>query len=159
LEARIQNADFQPLEADSQEVQLEDPDGRRSTLVLDADPARPGVFRTSQDAGRAGSWRAWIEESGKHLASTQFDVVLPSRENSDPSPDAPNLLALAQRTGGVAVAAGDLGPLLNALPGGQERREPISKELSDAWDRWSTLLAVLALLTLEWILRKRHELI
>lgn len=159
LEARIQNEDFQPLEADSQEVQLEDPDGRRSTLVLDADPARPGVFRTSQDAGRAGSWRAWIEESGKHLASTQFDVVLPSRENSDPSPDAPNLLALAQRTGGVAVAAGDLGPLLNALPGGQERREPISKELSDAWDRWSTLLAVLALLTLEWILRKRHELI
>jgi len=31
--------------------------------------------------------------------------------------------------------------------------------LNDAWDRWSTLLGVLALLTLEWILRKRHELI
>jgi len=159
LEARIQDEDFRPLEAESQEVHLEDPDGRRSTILLKADPTRPGVFRASQDAGRAGNWRAWIEQQGKHLASTQYDVVLPSRENSDPTPDAPNMLALAQRTEGVAVTPGNLSPLLAALPGGQERREPISKELNDAWDRWSTLLGVLALLTLEWILRKRHELI
>ena len=31
--------------------------------------------------------------------------------------------------------------------------------LEDAWDHWGTLLLALGLLSLEWILRKRYELI
>ncbi|MFT5285904.1 MAG: hypothetical protein ACI8TQ_002072, partial [Planctomycetota bacterium] len=39
------------------------------------------------------------------------------------------------------------------------RREPISSRLRDAWDNWTTMLIALFLLSLEWILRKRYELV
>ena len=45
------------------------------------------------------------------------------------------------------------------FPGGEERREPISSRLDDVWDSWATLLFVLAVLSAEWILRKRLELV
>jgi hypothetical protein len=31
--------------------------------------------------------------------------------------------------------------------------------LIDAWDRWATLLVALGLLSIEWILRKRWEMV
>ena len=49
--------------------------------------------------------------------------------------------------------------LLEQFPGDEERREPISSRLVDVWDRWTTLLAVLALLAVEWWMRKRRELV
>ena len=49
--------------------------------------------------------------------------------------------------------------LLSEFPGGEERREPISSRLDDAWDNWLTLLTVLSLLTAEWVLRKRFQLV
>ena len=55
--------------------------------------------------------------------------------------------------------ANQLEALLEAFPGGEERREPVSTRLDDAWDEWHTLLLALALLSAEWILRKRVELV
>ena len=70
----------------------------------------------------------------------------------------------------VTLAGGKLRPLHEvdglfdssgpaAFPGGEERREPISSELEDAWDRFGTLLLVLGVLSVEWIMRKRYELV
>ena len=53
----------------------------------------------------------------------------------------------------------DLTALLDEFPGGEERREPISTQLDDVWDTWTTLLLALGLLSAEWILRKRVELV
>ena len=53
----------------------------------------------------------------------------------------------------------DLASLQTEFPGDEERREPISSQLKDAWDNWGTLLLALALLSAEWIMRKRYELI
>ena len=86
--------------------------------------------------------------------------MLPSRENEDPSPD-PALLRRDQRRSPAAerwTSAG-LEGLLGEFPGGEERREPISSRLDDVWDRWGTLLALLAVLSAEWVLRKRLELV
>jgi hypothetical protein len=85
--------------------------------------------------------------------------VLPSRENADPSPDPTTLQAIASMSGGRALDLAHAKDLLGAFPGHEERREPISSELRDAWDNWGTLLFALALLSGEWILRKRWELI
>jgi hypothetical protein len=49
--------------------------------------------------------------------------------------------------------------LADEFPGDEERREPISSRLEDAWDNWTTLLIALGLLATEWILRKRAELV
>jgi uncharacterized membrane protein len=159
LEARVLNEDFEPLEAESRTVELEGPDGELERVELAADPNRPGVFRTSFEAGRAGAWSAVLLDADEPVARADYEVVLPSHENADPTPDPAALLALSQRTGGSAVALASAGPLLQALPGGEERREPLRSDLLDAWDRWGTLALVLALLSAEWILRKRLELI
>lgn len=159
LEARVLDEDFEPLEAESRTVELRGPDGEEERLELTPDPSRPGVFRTSFEAGRAGAWSAVLLDADEPVARADYEVVLPSHENADPTPDPAGMLALAQRTGGRAVALSEASALLEAFPGGEERREALRSDLLDAWDRWGTLALVLALLTLEWIARKRFELI
>src|SRR6185503_2808962 len=95
----------------------------------------------------------------QRVSATEFEVVLPSRENQDPAPDPEALRALAQKTGGVFLELSKARALSEQFPGGEERREPISSRLEDAWDGWHTLLLALALLAAEWILRKRCELL
>jgi hypothetical protein len=69
------------------------------------------------------------------------------------------MAALAAMTGGESVSMGNIDRLTVAFPGGEERREALSSSLKDAWDHWGTLLAALAVLSAEWILRKRLELV
>ena len=84
---------------------------------------------------------------------------MPGRENVDPSPDPDAMRLLASKTGGRALDLANAGALADEFPGGEERREPISSRLEDAWDTWTTLLLALGLLSTEWILRKRVELV
>jgi hypothetical protein len=159
LEARILDEDFRPSERPSQEVRWSGPDGREEELELQLAPDRHGVYRGAVQVDRPGLYRVWIEQGGQRVSSTEFEVVLPSRENDDPSPDPETLRLLASLTGGKAVDLGHVAELAAELPGGEERREPISSRLEDAWDHWRTLLLALGLLSAEWILRKRAELI
>jgi hypothetical protein len=122
-------------------------------------PGQPGLYRAVLECDRPGLYRAWIESAGTRLTSTEFEVVLPSRENADPTPDPAALALLARESGGRAVELGQIGQLLEEFPGGEDWREPISSRLQDAWDRWGTLALALAVLALEWILRKRWELV
>ena len=73
--------------------------------------------------------------------------------------DAEALALLARLTAGEALHLAELEQLLEAFPGDEERREPVSTHLEDAWDEWHTLLLALALLGAEWVLRKRVELV
>lgn len=159
LEARILDEDYQPSPDPTQEAWLEPDGGEREPVELLAVEGRPGLFRASFQASRPGSYRAWIEAGGKRLTTTEYEVVLPSAENADPTPDPESMAALASLTGGIAVSATDLTALEEALPGGEERREPLTSSLEDAWDHWGVLLLALGILSIEWILRKRYELV
>jgi len=108
---------------------------------------------------RPGLYRVSTESKGVRTASADFEVVLPSRENSDPAPDPQMLLRISQASGGGAVELSQLESLEDRFPGNKERRETISSELDDAWDHWGTLALALVILCAEWILRKRWELV
>jgi uncharacterized membrane protein len=159
LEARVLDEDFRPSGRKALPVRVTAPDGKTRQETLQLQPQRPGLFRLSLSADRPGTWTATLEESGKTVARTEFTVRLPSRENADPTPDPELLSAAAALTGGRAVSLAYLEDLLDEFPGNEERRHPISSRLEDAWDRWATLLLALALLTSEWVLRKRLELV
>ncbi len=165
LEARVLDSDFRPSEAPSQEIVIEGPDGEEVPMELQVVSGIPGLFRGTFQPERPGRHAAKIAAGGddaspKSEVRTEFDVVLPSRENQDPSPDPGAMERLASLSGGVSASAFDLTDALEeAFPPDQERREPVSSQLDDAWDRWATLLAALALLGVEWILRKRAELV
>lgn len=159
LEARVLDEDFRPSDAPKLPVRLSDVEGKTTDVQLDLVPERPGLYRASFEAERTGVYSAWIEVNGQRSASAEYEVVLPSRENADPSPDPATLAALAAATHGRAVALAHVRELEAEFPGHEERREPISSELEDAWDNWGTLCAALLLLSLEWVLRKRWELV
>ena len=159
LEARVLDEDFRPSARPVQEIQLSEPDGTLREISAARLPDREGVYRASFEVGRPGLHQAWIAVGGERIAGTEFEVLLPSRENADPSPDPQGLIALSSIAGGTSVSLADLATLTSEFPGGEERREPISSRLEDAWDNWITLLAILAVLSTEWILRKRFELV
>jgi hypothetical protein len=159
LEARVLDEDYRPSDRPAQEARLAGPDGAETALDLVLVEGRAGLSRATFEVEDPGLYRAWIEIGGQRSAGTEFEVVLPSRENADPSPDPQTMRAIASMTGGTALELSAIPRLAAQVPGDEERREPISSELEDAWDHWGTLLLALALLSAEWILRKRMELI
>jgi hypothetical protein len=159
LEGRVLDEDYRPSEAPTVDAHLTGPEGAEEELKLTLVPEHPGLYRASLDVQRPGLYRVFTETNGVRTASADFEVVLPSRENSDPAPD-PELMAhIAQASGGMAVELSRLESLEERFPGHKERREQISSELDDAWDHWGTLALALVLLCSEWILRKRWELV
>lgn len=160
IEARVLDEDYRPSQAQTQEVRWSAPDGPPQTLVLSAVEGRPGVFRGALDPDRTGVQRVWIEKDSERISNAEFEVVIPSLESADPTPDPGALAELSALSGGRAVDPARLDELWReVLAGGEERRDPISARLDDIWDHWWTLLAVVAVLAAEWILRKRYQLV
>ncbi|NOT30969.1 MAG: hypothetical protein HOP15_11025 [Planctomycetes bacterium] len=163
LEVRVLDEDFRPSEEPTQLVGWSGPDGVEHELLLARESDRPGIYRGGLEPDRPGVYRAWVmgRMAGRsaRVSATEFEVVLPSRENQDPAPDPEALRALAAKTGGVFLELARARALASQFPGGEEQREPISSRLEDAWDGWHTLFLALLLLSAEWILRKRSELL
>jgi len=167
FEARVLDEDFRPSKNPGQKIFWSGPDGTPREFDLGLVAGRPGVYRGGLLVDRPGIYRAWIEAEVRQgsetriqrVSPTEFEVLLPSRENADPSPDPETLRLLASKTGGRALDLANAGRLADEFPGDEERREPISSRLEDAWDNWTTLLIALGLLATEWILRKRAELV
>ena len=159
LEARVLDEDYRPSERPDLGASLTSPEGQSRELVLERVPERPGLFRASFDVERPGVYTASVAGGTEHSASAEFEVTIPSRENADPSPDPETLASISALSRGRAKDLAHVEELLSEFPGHEERREPISSELDDAWDHWGTLGLALLLLSLEWALRKRWELI
>lgn len=159
LEARVLDEDFHPSERPVQNGRIEGPDGEITELSLVLVPDRAGLYRAALEVGRPGVYRAWLEDEGRRTASCEFEVSLPSRENADPTPDPALLASISSLTGGRALHLAKLTDLSNEFPGNEERREPISSQLDDAWDNWWTLILALLFLSAEWIARKKWEMV
>ncbi len=159
FEARVLDEDFRPSQRPSQKVYWSGPEGSIQEIELALSRDRAGAYRGGLQVDRPGLYRAWIQVGGQRVSATEFEVRLPSRENADPSPNPQAMRLLASKTGGRALDLANVALLADEFPGGEERREPISSRLEDAWDNWTTLLAALGLLSAEWILRKRVELV
>ena len=159
VEARLLDVDFRPSEQASAQVQVSTADNKQRTIDLSLTPGRAGVYRGSFTPSATGSVRLWLENGTERAATTEFAVVLPSLEQAEPAPDRALMAEVALLGSGRAVELGRLSELDQEFPPGQERREPIYSRLDDVWDTWKTLLLALALLSAEWILRKRLELV
>lgn len=159
LEARVLDEDFLPSQDASQKIQWAGPDNREHELTLGLSPGRAGLYHGALQVDAPGLYRVWMTANGQRVSATEFDVILPSRENDDPSPDPLAMGSLSERTGGRAMDLAQVGQMVDELPGDEERHQPVSSRLQDAWDTWSTLIVALGLLSLEWVLRKRVELV
>src|SRR5262245_47262708 len=165
------DTDYSPLKASKLDgFQVEDPDGRPMFGPGD-EPARdesgaPGLYRTQVRLPRSGTYRIIVSppaRDGGERAEKRIEARFATKEAQDTVPDHETPAAIARIANPVGTATG-LVPIWDA-PAALDRLPPRTTErVSDRqeiqmWDTSTTLFLVVAVLALEWILRKRAQLI
>ena len=165
------DADYQPLrDSVLRGLQVEDPEGR--PLLTDADAARPdpesgpGVYRTAVRLGSSGTYRVYVDppqRDGGARAEKRIEARFATTEDQDKVPDHETLRAVVKATNpaGAPVrvwAPWQLDELAASIPARTTERI-LARDEVELWDGpWALLLAT-AVLALEWILRKRFQMI
>ncbi|MBL8696351.1 MAG: VWA domain-containing protein [Planctomycetes bacterium] len=176
LEARVLDESFQPATKARQEAFVRTlRTGNTVPVSLEPVGGEPGTFRAAFQVAEEGRYQAFLtedgSESGKRVASVEFEARLPDRENRDPMLDAATLRAVA------AIATGGTGAVENSIQtpnyfplsrasdvvkrfrGGGQVEIPEASEVRDLWDRWEVIALLVLILALEWWLRKRSQLL
>jgi hypothetical protein len=159
ISVRVLDENFRPAREESWPLRVQRPDGPYEDLL--GYRQEDGLYERTVRADRPGTYRFWIEDSSqpdKRLSQRIVEVQVPRLEILNPSLDQPFLSNLAGTTGGMAVALHELGELAENVQG-DSRRIPVRTEQQDLWDRWEVLALVMALLTCEWAVRKRFNLL
>jgi len=140
--------------------------GSARTFALQPDPTRPGVATAELPPLPPGRWRLTPRgggAAGEEGPARDIVVTRAERERAQVQQDRRNLRQTADRLGGSYHDAGrpaDVERLLADLAaldlapeeaGRQDRHEPAAS--------WPWLLAAVALLGAEWLLRRRHGLL
>jgi len=129
-------------------------------VTLRRDSASRGVFEGSLVADREGRYRARlvmpaIEGSAP---TVDFQVLAPPGERERTAVDLDELKSAARATRGRQYDALSADELLDDLPPG--RQVPIEPLPPHAlWNRWWMVLALVGMLSTEWILRKRWSMV
>lgn len=107
----------------------------------------------------AGVWSVKVVEPGLSGLGLVGEAVvsLPDDELRHPETDHVMLARLAEETGGRVWRASEIGELADALPNREVRA--VRERFETLWDTPGALLAVMALLTLEWVGRRVIRLI
>jgi hypothetical protein len=140
----------------------------RATLSSGDDPVpRPaGTAVTAQDGSAhivlpplpPGAYKATVVARGADgaeigEAEEAFTVAPSGPELLQPAPRPDILQAIASATGGKTIDAGDR---LDALPWRDPERVEVGQRKSrPLWDRWGVLVALCAVVGVEWTLRRR----
>ncbi len=159
IAVRVYDEEFRKSHEEQQIVHVQR--GDRAPEELIAHRSEEGVYVRTIRADAPGTFRLWLEDpaqGSKRLSQRAVEVQVPMLEFVNPSLDRPRLEAIASASGGRCVGLHELPQLFDSLSG-DSRRVPIRTERRDLWDRGAVLLAVMGLLTLEWILRKKFNLL
>lgn len=142
--------------------------GESVTLSLRPEGGGGGAGGGGADAGRRSYVATWIPGvPGLYRASlidplfsglpevvtSDAEVTFPDDEMRQPEADHPLLAQLASDTGGRVVPAADLASLGTLLPRREVRTSSLGQE-HPLWDTPGALLAIIVLLTVEWVTRR-----
>ena len=122
--------------------------GRFGLVVPDLPP---GTYRWRATAGGAAG-----TASGAFRVEATAEAVV-AEELRQIGPDAPLLRAIAQATGGEVYTLATLGALKTRLETSPQFRPALvpREAATPLWDWWPLFVLVVALLTAEWVLRRR----
>ena len=129
------------------------PDGRELPLTLLPDPARQGAFRAEFAASQPGNYQIRGElRSQRSATQTLVAVDVEPAATEAPMPDnSPLLRRIAAATGGQQVDPARSSTWPRAQSG--TPRMVNQTRLSDLWSNFSLLLTLMAVLSVDWLLR------
>lgn len=160
----VLDRDYDPSRAETQTVKLDMPGtepGRRETvdLVLPKDPNEQGMFRKTIVPTRPGDYRltAATDDPKDEAPEKLFHVVQSSLEGRDLLLNEASLRDMAGASAGGAYLY--LADLPGLAPKSRPNKVPTNVHEDEMWDNGWTLAIAVALLGVEWLLRKRWRLV
>jgi hypothetical protein len=166
LSAEVNDRNMKPATEETQAIFIESPDGTIEKMELTRPPQAQGRYEGTRAAGKVGTYKAWIAagpnpekpDAGDELATRVFQVQVPVLEKSDPKMDEDLLRKMAASTGGKHFRLGEVAGLPSAVGTIREVTEVRVSE-RDLWDRWWVPIAIVCVLAIEWLLRKRWKML
>jgi hypothetical protein len=131
-----------------------------ASLELDPDPAHGGVFRGITGTLGAGDYQITVTEASTPVTDTKLAFRVESHANQEWGQltlNRPLLEGMARASGGRFLREGDVSQLPDLLQQ-LDRQESRVRE-TVLWSSWWWFTLVIALLTTEWLLRKRWRLV
>ena len=153
----VRNAAFEPVPDATVRATLTRPGGASEELTLKRDPGVSGRFAGGWQPSESGLYRVQAEamrgQSSLGTADRYVYVGGTDREFADPRLNEGVLRRIARDTGGAYVPLSEIADVVSALESAVPARgEP---ERRDLWHEPWAYAAVLAILSAEWILRRR----
>ncbi|MHC4514268.1 MAG: hypothetical protein ACYTKC_11120 [Planctomycetota bacterium] len=157
ITAEVKDDAYQPLIAETYEVQLDRSDQASETVELRAVDGLPGQFEYMHRPTRTGFYTVVPTTKQQVPVEASFQVVAAAVEREGPV-DLAELQAIAGTRGGELVKLPN--ELLAAVDSVPSRTTIETFRTPHAvWDSWVTIAVILTLLTIEWWLRKRWNLL
>ena len=157
VRARVQSAQFQPLDVDTIPIEVYDPTGRPMipSPVLTRDRHRPSEYTGDFRVILPGRYRLEVaipDSTEKAVAEVQ--AAFSPLEAIQLQQDAKSLKALVEGTGGTYMTIDTVATELPAKLPNMGQTIVIAQRLKELWDRSWVLYALIAVLGLEWLTRK-----
>ncbi len=148
---------YQPLIAETYEVQLNRANQGVETLELRAVEGLPGQFESMHRPTRTGFYTVAPITKQQVAVEVSFQVVAAAVEREGPT-DLQELRAIADTDRGELIKLPD--QLLSAIGNVESKMTTeVFRTPHAVWDSWVTIALILTLLTIEWWLRKRWNLL
>ncbi len=159
IEVEAFDREYKPLQAESFKVRMIDTTtGQAQEHKLSAVAGKPGQYQGIIQADRTGTFELTCEKSiadRSKVAGRTIVVELPQAEARRTEADDRLLKTIASRPE-FFMQAGDIEKLPSFIPPGL--LTTVHENRFTLWDTKLTLMLIIALLTAEWILRKRNNL-
>ena len=160
VRAQLVDPQFNPLTADSVEVEVYDPEGRPKIppLKMLKDSTRAGQYVGNFRVNGVGTWKVEVPvPQSREMLTEKIDVVLPNLETDNARQDARLLRLIAAEPLGKYLrledAAADVTEVSKRLPNMGEEFQ-IDQQLKTLWDRDWVMYLLIGVLSLEWLTRK-----
>ena len=160
VRAQLVDPQFNPLTADSVEVEVYDPEGRPKIppLKMLKDSTRAGQYVGNFRVSGVGTWKIEVPvPQSREMLTEKIDVVLPNLETDNARQDARLLRLIAAEPLGKYLrledATADVTEVSKRLPNMGEEFQ-IDQQLKTLWDRDWVMYLLIGVLSLEWLTRK-----
>jgi hypothetical protein len=157
LRAEVRNSEYLPISDAEVHASIIRPDGSAETATLRPEPLALGVYSTDWSARETGSYVAEItaESAGRELGRgvVTFRREDGVAENFHQQQNRELLEKLAAETGGRYYKPGNARQLAQEIS--YSEAGITAREMKDLWDMPAVFLAVLALRSAEWVLRRK----
>lgn len=150
----MDEADYTPR------IEVTAPDGSVRDMVPTASEERAEMYTASFLPDQEGEFRAVLHSNvgSPEEEELRFTVYADSIENRFVAADPDLMSVIADTTGGEALEPADIGRLPALLAEFQQMTRA-EEDPVDVWDRMALFSAIIALLAVEWFLRRRSGLV